>query len=504
MSKSEYGLKFENKIEDCVERMKNNHIFLTENTKLSLAQDPKLPHNLLIEGENYSALKILSYTHAGKVDVIYIDPPYNTGNEDFVYNDKFVDQEDTFRHSKWLSFMSKRLELACDLLSERGVIFISIDDNEFAQLKMLCDQIFGDKNYVCNFTWQTKQAARGVPPRNMLIMNTEYVLCYCKSNDYFRFSGDIRTEEGFNNSDNDPRGLWRSESMKATGKQNNYFDIVDPETGMKYNSNWAFSYKSIMEMISERKIIFPKKSDGTPRQKKFIDSYTNDTKAITTALGWYSTENATKDLMNLFDGEKMFDNPKPMGLIKYLLQQGSHKNSVILDFFAGSGTTGQAVAELNKDDGGTRQFILITNNDVSDKLPLGICTQVTLPRLQKTIGNENLKYYNIESIAKSDNGIVTSIAQLEIHNRLVPILCIQNNTFELLEKDIHSQLFTNHQNDKHLAIWSNTNGKQKAVNPTDLSIFQKKLKRYSNLQLEVNRPRRGFANDYFTFMSNHK
>src|ERR1700678_3562796 len=255
MSKSEYGLKFENKIENCVERMKNNHIFLTENTKLSLAQDPKLPHNLLIEGENYSALKILSYTHAGKVDVIYIDPPYNTGNEDFVYNDKFVDQEDTFRHSKWLSFMSKRLELACDLLSERGVIFISIDDNEFAQLKMLCDQIFGDKNYVCNFTWQTKQAARGVPPRNMLIMNTEYVLCYCKSNDYFRFSGDIRTEEGFNNSDNDPRGLWRSESMKATGKQNNYFDIVDPETGMKYNSNWAFVHKSIMEMISERKII---------------------------------------------------------------------------------------------------------------------------------------------------------------------------------------------------------------------------------------------------------
>ena len=153
MTNSRNGLKIEDKAEACVDLLKTHHIFLTEDTNLSSCQDASRPHNLLIEGENYYALKTLNYTHAGKIDVIEIDPNYNTGNKDFVYNDTFVDSEDTFRHNKWLSFMKRRLELAWSLLSERGVIFIHIDDNEFANLKLLCDGVFGEQNFINNIIW---------------------------------------------------------------------------------------------------------------------------------------------------------------------------------------------------------------------------------------------------------------------------------------------------------------------------------------------------------------
>ena len=189
--------------------------------------------------------------------------------------------------------------------------------------------------------------------------------------------------------------------MKATGHQKNYFDIVDPETGNKYHGNWAFSQTSIQDMIRDKKIVFPKTATGTPRQKKHIGSYTNDTKAITTSLGLFSTENGTKEFMDIFGGEKVFNNPKPLSLMKRILNQATDKNSIVLDFFAGSGTTGQAVQELNRMDGGTRQFILVTNNDANSKLPQGICRQVTYPRLEKTIKNDtNLCYMRVELIAK--------------------------------------------------------------------------------------------------------
>jgi adenine-specific DNA-methyltransferase len=497
---SKYGLKFERKEEACEELLKTHHIYLSDD-KRSFVRDETKHHNILIEGENLHALKILSYTHAGKIDVIYVDPPYNTGNKDFVYNDAFVDEEDSFRHSKWLSFMEKRLKIARSLLSERGVIFISIDDNEQANLKLLCDEVFGEKSFVGNFTWETKRGAKGVPPRNLLVFTHEYVLCYCKTKDgEFSFRGDDRSDEDFDNPDNDPRGLWRSESITATGKQDNYFDIINPQTGDKHFGNWAFSPGTINKMIAEGKILWPKKKTGKPCQKKFKDTYTNETKSITTALGWYHTETATKELIEMFDGVKVFDHPKPLPLIKYLLKQGSQKDSIILDFFAGSGTTGQAAAELNKEDGGTRQFILITNNDKSDKLPDGICSQVTFPRLEKTIGNENLKVLQVEKLKMKD-GVVSKIGQLELNSRLVPTLCLAHNTFIQVEKTKQSTIFTDHKNDLYIGVWSNTDDIQKPPARKELAKFEKKLIKMSkNTKLLVNRPRRGFACEYFEFM----
>ena len=220
-------------------------------------------------------------------------------------------------------------------------------------------------------------------------------------------------------------------------------------------------------MIADDKILFPKtkKGDGTPRQKKFKDSYTNDTKAITTALGWYSTQESTESLAEVFGGEKLFDTPKPLPLIKYLLQQASQKDSIILDFFAGSGTTGQAVAELNKEDGGSRQFILCTNNARSEKLSDGICEEVTYPRLAKTIDNENLKYMVVSSLPKEGKKS-DHIFQLVDDNKIAPLLMVKYNAFNEVEKTEEYTILSNN-NDFCLAIWNDY------IEPEEKSFRQK-------------------------------
>lgn len=344
--------------------------------------------NIFVEGDNLEALKLLQESYLGKIKMIYIDPPYNTGR-DFVYRDNFresiadyllasAQQSETSNqlvantnsngrfHSTWLSMIYPRLKVARNFLTEDGAIFISIDDCELANLRRLCDEVFGSDNFVGCFTWETKRAARGVPPRNLLMHNHEYILCYAKNESNFRLRGLDRLEEDFSNPDNDPRGLWRSESMKATGAQDNYFSIVDPNTGHEYYANWAFSQARVKQMIEEDLILFPGTPTGTPRQKKFIDSYTNETKAGVTSLGWHSTENATKDLMSLFEGKKIFDFPKPLPLIEYLVSQASTGTDVVLDFFAGSGTTMHAVASANSKDGCNRRFILIQEKEKTD------------------------------------------------------------------------------------------------------------------------------------------
>ncbi len=263
--------------------------------------------------------------------------------------------------------MYPRLILAKNLLTEDGVIFISIDDNEQSNLNMICHKIFGKENFVGQFVWETKRAARGVPPKNLLMHNHEYILCYSKKQELMKFIGIKRKESDFSNPDNDPRGLWRSESIKATGKQQNHYEIVDPETGNTFTGNWAFSEKSILRMISENLILFPQNRHGVPRQKKFFNSYTNENKAGITSLGWYSTENATNYLMRLFDGVKVFDFPKPVDLITYLFNQILSKTDIFMDFFSGSSTTAQVIMELNKEDGGGRRFIQVQLPEPTDQ-----------------------------------------------------------------------------------------------------------------------------------------
>lgn len=378
--------------------------------------------NMLIVGDNLDALKLLQESYLGKIKMIYIDPPYNTGR-DFIYHDNFtvkkedyiddsvnkdgdkVIAEDHLRensksngrfHSDWLSMMYPRLKLARNLLADDGAIFISIDDNEQANLKKLCDEVFGEDNFEGVLIWKTKTAAKGVPTANMLVTNHDYILVYSRSKK-FRFSGEERDISKFNNPDNDPRGPWKGDNMKST-TSSNYFTITDPNTGNKYTKNWAFSQNSIEKMIAEDRILWPIDPNGTPRQKRFLSEMTNDAKPLRTLIGEFQSETATNKLKELFDDIKVFDFSKHLDLMSLLIKQASGGNDIVLDFFAGSGTTGHAIFELNSVDKNKRRFILCQkdsatdNTDVAKKAGYDTIDQITAERLRRAgdkIANEN-------------------------------------------------------------------------------------------------------------------
>ena len=411
---------------------------LEEQKDLRIEETENKPYNLIIEWDNFYALSVLQNTHKNKIDVIYIDPPYNTGNKDFIYNDNYVDKEDSYRHSKWLSFMSKRLELAKNLLKDDWVIFISIDDNEFAQLKLLCDEIFGERNFEWNLIWKTKTAAKWVPTINMLVTNHDYVLVYSKSKN-FCFRWEDRDLEKFWNSDNDPRWPWKADNMKST-VSNNFFTITNPENWFSYTKNWAFSQSSIENMIKENKILWPKDENWTPRQKRFLSEMKNETTPLRTLIWEFQSETATNKLKDLFLGEKKFDFPKHTEFMKLIINQASNPNSTILDFFAWSWTTWHAVLELNKEDGWNRQFILCSNRENTKENPeKNICRDITYERNKRVIQGYtnakweqvewlwwNLRYYKTEFIPK--NKSIDDLRDSFI-NKCDDLLCIKENTF---------------------------------------------------------------------------
>jgi adenine-specific DNA-methyltransferase len=406
---------------------------LKEVKNKEIETDKSKATNLLIEGDNYHSLAVLNFTHQNKIDVIYIDPPYNTGNKDFIYNDKFIDKEDPFRHSKWLSFMEKRLRLAHRLLKNTGVIFISIDDHEQAQLKLLCDEIFGEKNFIDSIIWDKKSSAKGVPPKNMMVNVHEYIIAYQKG-DGFQFVGQERTEESgkFKNPDNDPRGPWRESNIKSTIKpMDQAFTIVDPNTGKEYTNTWAFSKKSLERMIKEERILW---KDTLPKQKEFMQEMRNENMAIRSNWGVFDAQSTTVFLKELLPNTK-FDNPKPISLMEYLVRVAIRKDATILDFFAGSGTTAHAVLKTNAEDGGSRKFILCTNNENK------IATDVCYPRVEKVINGYknskgekvaglggNLKYFKTDFVG-SDS---TDKNKRDLVNKSTEMICIKENIFDLV------------------------------------------------------------------------
>jgi len=262
--------------------------------------------------------------------------------------------------------MYPRLTLARNLLREDGVIFISIDDNEVANLRKICDEVFGEENFVADLTWVTKTAPKGVPTRTMLVPNLEHVFVF-KRSENFSFRGIPRDKNQFSNPDNDPRGAWKADNMKSTLSSAKVFTIQDPVTGNEYSNAWAFSKESIDRMITAGKVIFPAKPDGVPRQKRFMSEYLNENVPIVSHLDVFHTETATNQLKALFGETKVFDFPKPVPLLTQLVDQGSDPSALILDFFAGSGTTAQAVLEMNEEDGGNRKFILVQLPEVVDE-----------------------------------------------------------------------------------------------------------------------------------------
>ncbi len=441
-----YGLVWEDHTEDVVLQCQNNVPILKEvKSRKIVDKDTTKPTNILIEGDNYHALSVLNYTHRGKIDVIYIDPPYNTENNDFKYNDTFIDKNDNYRHSKWISFMNLRLRLSKYLMSENAVVFISIDDREQAQLKLLCDSVFGGDNFVTNLTWIKKEKASGVPPKTMIIPNFEYILVY-KNND-FSFKGSERSLKSYKQ-DKEGR-YWRYMPIQATGFQNNFFTIVNPKTGKGYHGNWALSQETINEIIKNERLIFPKKDTGKPVRLVYADEMSTEGSAIFSALGKFDSETATKQFNQIF-GKKVFDFPKPLDLIQFICSQ-SNKDSVILDFFAGSGTTGHAVMELNKQDGGNRQFILCTNNENN------ICEEVTYERLKRVMKGYknkkgetveglggNLRYFKTELCDVGKLSRVTDDKKLALTYRVGGLLALKENTFEEIEHTDHWQIFMEH------------------------------------------------------------
>jgi len=344
--------------------------------------------NLYIEGDNLEALKLLQESYLNKIKIIYIDPPYNTG-KDFVYKDNFTQDKDEFLkddgqkdieggrlvanldsngryHSDWLSMMYPRLKLARNLLKDDGIIFISIDDNEVHNLRKICDEIFGEDNFIEIFIWDKKNSAKGVPPKNMVVNIHEYVVCYGKSLNS-KLLGEKRPEESFSNPDNDPRGIWRQSNIKSTIENKNKFTIIDPTTGNEFSNYWAFSKSTLFKMIKEDRVIFPKKSTGLPKQKEFFNEFRNLYMPIKSHLGLFDAQSSSEREISKLLGSNIFPYRKPIDLIYKLISQSDNKNDIILDFFSGSATTAHAVMQLNSEDGGDRKYICVQIPENTDE-----------------------------------------------------------------------------------------------------------------------------------------
>lgn len=337
--------------------------------------------NMYIEGDNLDALKLLQETYLGKVKMIYIDPPYNTGN-DFIYEDDFSKSTEEYLgnsgqldddgnhlvqntesngrfHTDWLNMIYPRLKLAKDLLSDDGVLIVSINEYEDGNLRKVCDEIFGYHNRVCCFDWQTKKAAQGMTTANMVVTNNEHVYVYAKNRMDFRFRGLDRDEaNGFSNPDNDPRGLWKRQYLQRLGQGLPTRTIIDPSNGNVFSFETPYTQEKLDRWIKDGRIIFPLDTSKYPARKEFLSEYENKQQLVT-ELGLFATKATTEKLYDLFDGVKIFTNPKPDSLLSFLVKQASDEESLILDFFSGSATTAHAVMQLNATDGGNRKFILI-------------------------------------------------------------------------------------------------------------------------------------------------
>ena len=434
-----FGLVFEEHREKIDEVLSTHLPFFKEEEELFINNGGEM--NFLIEGDNLASLNLLLKTHKGKIDLIYIDPPYNTGNKDFIYDDNFVDSTDTFRHSKWLSFMEKRLRLARKLLSENGVIFISIDEHEFAELKLLCDSIFGEDNLITVFHWEKTQHF-GRQKINSY-SNCEYILAYakCLVADKIkellveRINTELTDAPLYNASNKERTLIFPKNSVKFNipdGEYNitqseDYF-LVEPviiknhkntnNLILRFKSRWAQStvneeYKKGTSFWVKSKnfairTIYHQGKSSNVAPKSII--FTNNTNPFVTVNRFNEkvgvNENASAELESIVKNDQ-FSYPKPTSLITYLLSlyynefaSSFNSSSTVLDFFAGSGTTGHAVLKLNAEDGGKRKFILCTSNENN------IARDVCYERIKRVVNKEkyeaSLKYFKVDYLSISD------------------------------------------------------------------------------------------------------
>ena len=441
--KKTYGLVWEDKPEVVEERLRDELPILTEVPERAIiSEDKDAPNHILIEGDNLEALATLAYTHEGKIDIIYIDPPYNTGNNDFIYNDSYVDKEDSYRHSKWLSFMSRRLRIAKKLLSDYGVIFISIDDNEQADLKILCDSIFMPSNFCGQFIWRKKSG--GGQTDRYFVTEHEYILVYQATNKFCW--KDIQIEKSRKNYKyQDEKGSYNLIKLEKWGssahkedRPSMYFPIKNPDGEDFYPvapdgkaGRWRVGVKKMQTLIKDNLIEW---KNGIPYEKDCyseteVKTKTQKSRSILYNVG--ETGDGSNLLTNIFREKDVFQNPKPLSLIKELISHNSA--NYILDFFSGSGTTLHATMQLNAEDGGNRQCILITNNENN------ICENITYKRNQLVInGYTDLNNEEVPGLTKNNlryyrTGFVGRSRSMQNMRKLVNLatdmLCIKENLY---------------------------------------------------------------------------
>lgn len=492
LTAKKYGLIWEEHQEEVDKKMETHIPVFSEVPEYEVMEDEhNTTFNFLLEGDNLHSLKLLEKTNRGKVNIIYIDPPYNTGNKDFVYNDEFVGREDLFRHSTWLSFMSERLRIAYKLLSKDGVIFVSIDDNEQAQLKLLMDEIFSEDNFIMCMPRITKKSGKTT---SAYAKNHDYILVYTKrdqdifvmeehEDNAFKYADEYIEERGKYklNQTLDYNSLSYSPSLDYPleiegevfypGGSKELWE--ERQRGKHRRADWAWRWsKKLFQFGYDNGfVVIKRKKDGSARiytktylnakigknsNGDFIIEHNKRVKA-TSSIEYidnkYSNDNAKKDLSIFGLGDK-FDYSKPVELIKKLIKAYYKNNALVLDFFAGSGTTAQAVLELNKEDSGSRRFILCTNNENN------ICREVTYQRIKSILTGTmisegeyskkikgNLKYYVTDFVDKESDELtnellehIVEMIQLEYGvsiNNSQYIMVIDDDEMDELEKNFN-------------------------------------------------------------------
>lgn len=470
LTKTPYGLVWEEHSEQVDDDMKTKiPVFVNVKGKEIKANDSN-EYNFILEGDNLHSLKLLKKTHKGKIKAIYIDPPYNTGGtNDFVYNDKRIDSEDGYKHSKWLSFMEKRLTIAKTLLTDDGVMFISIDDHEYANLFLLCQKIFDNK--VETMIWRKSGDGRDGKMKNTKTFRIDHeyiVICYKNKmilNKILEKPNFINT---YPNPDNDPRGPYKAGSISRTEEASNkksdrYYTVVTP-TGKKITRQFDIPEEEFLRLASDKvvnkdgkevsRIYWGKNDDAVPSLKIFVEEERKIT-PYSMLLHKGTTTEGTKEATELLGFDCSSMRPKPSYLIQTLIQLASNDGSIILDFFAGTGTTAQAVMQLNRKYGGNRKFILCTNNENN------ICEDFTYERTKILLTgerkdgsgycepyNQNLLYYKTDFINKKRDGSVPSalmkhvkeLIQLEHHckidNKKIVVAFDEDELDKLFEKDL--------------------------------------------------------------------
>jgi adenine-specific DNA-methyltransferase len=470
----EYGLVFDDKPEDVVLQCRENVPVLREVKSKNITTDESLPTNLLIEGDNYHALTVLNYTHKGKIDVIYIDPPYNTGARDWKYNNNYVDSEDPYRHTKWLSFMRHRLSLTKNLLKDDGIICVTIDDYEMPRLWMLMEEIFGESNHLGTLTIRINPGGR--KSKRKIAAQHEYALYFSKSPATEIAKIFFDPSDKTHSYKQDKEGNWYEErnlrkegadSLAKEGAERFYPIYFDPKTGRlstvkKYSVEilpidtsgqkriWRRD-KSVIDEMSDRGEVFTKKTKyGLQVYFKFYGGLEGETpKSFWDNPLYSASEHGTQVLDKILGKREAFPFPKSPHAVRDCIRiASSKKDAVILDYFAGSGTTGQAVLELNKEDKGKRRFILCTNDENN------ICEEITYERVKRIIKGYktnasdkfeglggNLGYYKTEFINVGRLHRISDEAKIKVTYEAGELIAIREDTLKELEKNEWWQIF---------------------------------------------------------------